>query len=104
MRAIITMAGALLALGACNRGPVAENAVVSDEDLTSVAASSNDMTAIDAATGDDANMAADTNMALAPFEPGDNAASPAPATKPSKAPPSPPAPADDNTATDNLVQ
>jgi len=61
MRALILIAGAALALGACRNNDQAGNAVNLDQGLTADTIASNDVTAIDAVTGADANMAADVN-------------------------------------------
>ena len=61
MRALILVAGALLALSACRNNDQHDNTMNVDENLTSESIVSNDVTAIDAVTGDAANMAADIN-------------------------------------------
>lgn len=61
MRALILAAGAAFALAACgNKGQTGGNQN-GDESLTAQNIVSNDVTAIDAVTGDAANMAADVN-------------------------------------------
>ena len=63
MRAQILIAGALalaLPLGACRNNDQADNTANVDENLTAENIVSNDVTAIDAVTGDAANMAADS--------------------------------------------
>ena len=62
MRAFILVAGAALALSACGRGDQTGQTQNADENLTAESIVSNDVTAIDAATGDAANMAADVDM------------------------------------------
>jgi hypothetical protein len=62
MRAILFIAGAALALSACSRGGPSENNQAAAESLTPENIVSNDVTAIDAVTGDAANMAADVDM------------------------------------------
>ena len=64
MRALILVAGASLAIAACNTQESANNATSVDEDLAAQNIDANDTTAIDAATGDDANMAADVNFSV----------------------------------------
>jgi hypothetical protein len=59
MRAIILVTGAALALAACGSNGQAGNATNVSEGLTAENIVSNDVTAIDAVTGDAANMAAD---------------------------------------------
>lgn len=58
MRILLLLAG-VLALAACNQSDTAQEQTGVDEQLNVVTAQGNDVTAIDAATGDDANMAAD---------------------------------------------
>jgi hypothetical protein len=61
MRALIIVAGAALALTACGNNDQTDNNQNVDENLTAEDIVSNDITAIDAVTGDAANMAADVN-------------------------------------------
>jgi len=61
MRAAFALA-ALLALSACRNNDQADNTQNVDENLTAENIVSNDVTAIDAVTGDAANMAADSDM------------------------------------------
>ena len=60
MRALIFVAG-VLALSACGNNDQADNTQNVDENLTAENIVSNDVTAIDAVTGDAANMAADVD-------------------------------------------
>src|SRR5436305_883953 len=64
MRALILVAGAALAVAACssNNNAQHDNTMNVDENLTAENIVSNDVTAIDAVTGDAANMAADVDM------------------------------------------
>ena len=62
MYRLILTASAALALGACGKNNQADNANVSGDNLTAESIVSNDVTAIDAVTGDAANMAADVDM------------------------------------------
>jgi hypothetical protein len=62
MRALILIAGAALALGGCGNNDQKDNSQNIDENLTAENIVSNDVTAIDAVTGDAANMAADVDM------------------------------------------
>src|SRR5438270_429342 len=62
MRALILVAGAALAVAACSSNDNANNTMNVDENLTTENIVSNDVTAIDAVTGDAANMAADVDM------------------------------------------
>jgi len=61
MRALILAAG-LLALAACRNNDQVDNTQNIDENLTAENIVSNDVTAIDAVTGDASNMAADSNI------------------------------------------
>ena len=64
MRALILVAGAALAISACSNNGAAGNTTNVDQDLAAQNIAANDTTAIDAATGDDANMAADVNFTV----------------------------------------
>ena len=61
MRALSLFAAAL-ALSACGNNDQADKTMNADENLTAENIVSNDVTAIDAVTGDAANMAADVDM------------------------------------------
>ena len=61
MRALMLVAAAALALGACRNNDQTDNNQNIDENLTAENIVSNDVTAIDAVTGDAANMAADVD-------------------------------------------
>ena len=61
MRVLILIAGAALALSGCGNNDQAANTMNVDESLTAEGIFSNDVTAIDAVTGADANIAADVN-------------------------------------------
>jgi hypothetical protein len=71
MRALILAAGASLALAGCGDGETQQVAANGDQTETSASIATNDTTAIDAATGDAANMAADVDFTV---NEGDNAA------------------------------
>jgi len=62
MRALILVAGTALSLAACGRSDEAGQVQNADESLSAESIVSNDVTAIDAATGDAANMAADVDL------------------------------------------
>ena len=62
MRALILVAGAALALASCGRNGQADQTLNADETLTANDIVANDVTAIDAVTGDAANMAADVEI------------------------------------------
>lgn len=64
MRALILVAGAALAISACGGDKAAENAANVDEQLAAQNIAANDTTSIDAATGEDANMAEDVNFTV----------------------------------------
>lgn len=61
MRALILIAVTALSLAACRNNDQTGNTGNVDESLTAGSIVSNDVTAIDAVTGADANMAADVN-------------------------------------------
>jgi len=61
MRALLLVAGAALALGGCGNNDQTDKTQNADENLTAENIVSNDVTAIDAVTGDAANMAADVD-------------------------------------------
>ena len=92
MRALILIAGAALGLAACGNNDNKDNNLNVDENLTAESIVSNDVTAIDAVTGDAANMAADvdTNYGDLDVNSSDAASTNAPASKPAK--PAKPAP------------
>jgi len=108
MRALIIIAGVALALGACGNNDQTDNSQNIDENLTAEDIVSNDVTAIDAVTGDAANMAADVNYTdenLA--EPASNAAKPSSRsarTKPAGTPSTPEEPVANAPAPANAVQ
>jgi len=64
MRALILVAGAALTISACNKDEPTANTTNVDQDLIAQNISANDTTSIDAATGEDANMAADVNYTV----------------------------------------
>jgi len=61
MRALILLAGAALTLAACRNNNQSDRTMNADQSLTAENIVSNDVTAIDAVTGDASNMAADIN-------------------------------------------
>jgi hypothetical protein len=82
MRAAFALA-ALLALSACGNNDQTDNTQNVDENLTAENIVSNDVTAIDAVTGDAANMAADSDMNFGNLdENAANEAAPSPSEKP----------------------
>lgn len=62
MRLTLLLAGAALALAACGNNDQKDNTANVDENLSAENIVSNDVTAIDAVTGDAANMAADVDI------------------------------------------
>jgi hypothetical protein len=62
MRALILVAVSALAISACSKSASVDNTTNIDQVLAGQNISANDTTAIDAATGDDANMAADVQF------------------------------------------
>ena len=85
MRAIIPIAGAALALAACGNNGQAGNTTNVGEGLTAENIVYNDVTAIDAVTGDAANMAADVDVGFTNEmgnELGNAATSPGPSSRP----------------------
>jgi hypothetical protein len=109
MRALI-MAGAILALSGCGNNDQTDNTANVDENLAAENIVTNDVTAIDAVTGDAANMAADVNY-TAELDNGldnqlDNAVSHASRKPASRSPAPSRAPADNTTSnsTTNAAQ
>jgi hypothetical protein len=97
MRAFILVTVAALSLAACGRGDQAGQSQNADEGLSAESIVSNDVTAIDAATGDAANMAADVDLNYGNLlENGTTAMSNAPAKPTSSGPAAKPAPAAQN--------
>lgn len=71
MRALIFVAGASFFLAACGDQGAADNAANAGANLAAEAIFANDTTAIDAATGDAANMAADVDYTISNNASGD---------------------------------
>ena len=71
MRALILVAGASLFLAACGDQGAADNAANAGANLAAEAIFANDTTAIDAATGDASNMAADVDYTVSNAGSGD---------------------------------
>lgn len=86
MRALILIAGAALMLAACGKNNQSGNTTNVDENLTAQDIVSNDVTAIDAVTGDASNMAADVNYMNAEDNSVSNLESGGPAAKPNSRP------------------
>lgn len=82
MRALILLGVAATALSACNGDQSAGNTAESEANVTSQLVATNDTTAIDAATGEAANMAADVDFMPELDNASDgNAAAPSPARR-----------------------
>ena len=62
MRKLILCGAAAIALSACNPEPSAQERAAAEQNVTSEVVATNDTTAIDAATGQAANMAADVDF------------------------------------------
>ena len=73
MRFWILLASPALLLAACGGNGQADNTINADASLSAESFSSNDVTAIDAVTGDSSNMAADVNYVTAFNDLGDEA-------------------------------
>ena len=91
MRAPLLLLAATLALAGCKNNDAADTTRNYDENLTAENIVSNDVTAIDAVTGDAANMAADVDMNYGNLEENQagvtvNMPAPKPKTKPSGEP------------------
>jgi hypothetical protein len=98
MRALILIAGApilAVALAACSNNDQADNTQNIDENLAAENIVSNDVTAIDAVTGDAANMAAESNLEDIPEANVENSGN---ATKPAARKPTPIKPDEPTTA------
>src|SRR5690348_16172932 len=92
MRSLILIAAAALSVSACKNNDQHDNTANIDENLTAENIVSNDVTAIDAVTGDAANMAADVNYTEEANVEGNDtsAAAPVSRTKPSSRAPTRP--------------
>jgi hypothetical protein len=99
MRALILIAGAL-ALAACGNNDQTDNTQNVDENLTAENIVSNDVTAIDAVTGDAANMAAESDINdIGAANVLDSGNTPSPAKPTAKRPVKPAKPAEPTTGT-----
>jgi hypothetical protein len=103
MRALLLIAGTALALTACKNNDQTDKTQNFDENLTAENIVSNDVTAIDAVTGDAANMAADVNYNLDENSLGNdsNAAESKPGAKSTAKPVSKAAPPAETNSNDN---
>ena len=86
MRASILLAGPALFLAACGSNNQADTTINADQGLSAESFSSNDVTAIDAVTGDDSNMAADVNYVVEADNSADNGSSSSPTLSKSDSP------------------
>lgn len=108
MRALILVAVGALSLAACKNNDQHDNSMNVDENLTAENIVSNDVTAIDAVTGDAANMAADVDVNYGSLENQTGNVSVFPRAKPEtvsrgSTTPSKPAPAPAETIPTNAV-
>ena len=101
MRALLLIAGATLVLAACGNNDQTDKTQNADENLTAESIVSNDVTAIDAVTGDAANMAADVDMNFGDLE--TNGAAASNDTGPSRPRPAKPAPSPETNSTANTT-
>jgi hypothetical protein len=90
MRMLLLAAVTALSLAACKNNNQHDNSNSVDENLTAENIVSNDVTAIDAVTGDDANMAADVNYMDVPMDNSGNTVMPVERPMPSTSRPSAP--------------
>src|SRR6476620_7874737 len=107
MRRLILIASLAIGLGACGKGGQEVTDQNAGENLTAESIVSNDVTAIDAVTGDAANMAADVDMNFGVADlnaemPATNEGSPVPAKRPA-ARPAGPAPAPSSTTANSTA-
>ena len=86
MRFWILIASPALLLAACGGNGQADNTINADASLSAESFSSNDVTAIDAVTGDSANMAADVNYVSEFNDLGDEAGASGPSADRGSAP------------------
>ena len=103
MRLLVLAAATALSLAACKNNDQHDNTMNVDENLTAENIVSNDVTAIDAVTGDASNMAADVNYTNVDENVGTEPEPGAPANVPPPRPnrtATPPAKPTTNTATD----
>ena len=98
--AVLAIAASSLAVAGCGKNDAADNAAVPGETVTAEDFATNDVTAIDAATGADANMAADVDINA--YEPAENGSGDGAASNVSR-PARPRAPAPASAATSNQV-
>jgi len=103
MRLIFLAAALTLALAACGKNNQVGQNQNADENMSAESIVANDVTAIDAVTGDAANMAADVNYEEFANEAGaDNATEATPEPRARRAAASAPANAAENTTTNGL--
>ena len=101
MRTLLLTAAAALALAGCKNNDQTDKTQNADENLSAESIVSNDVTAIDAVTGDAANMAADVDMNFGDLE--TNGAAASNDTGPSRPRPAKPAPAPEANSTANTT-
>src|SRR5437764_1327325 len=103
MRALILVAGAALAVAACSSNDNANNTMNVDENLSAENIVSNDVTAIDAVTGDAANMAADVDLNFGGLDENGAATSNQGAPRPTRREPAGPPAANQTNSTANAT-
>ena len=80
---LLTLTAAVLAISACGKNNQADTTQNADQGMTAESIAANDVTAIDAVTGDAANMAADVDMNYGNLDVGDASSNSGRSTKPS---------------------
>ena len=103
MRAFILIAGAALTLAGCKNNDQHDNTQNVDENLTAENIVSNDVTAIDAVTGDAANMAADVDLNFGGLDENGAATSNQGAPRPARREPAGPSAANATNSTANAT-
>src|SRR5438067_6850064 len=103
MRIPLLIALAALSLGGCGKGNQAENMANADQGLSAENIVSNDVTAIDAVTGDAANMAADVDLNFGGLDENGAATSNQGAPRPTRREPAGPPAANQTNSTANAT-
>ena len=103
MMRLTLLLAATLALAACGKNSSSGTMQNADDNLTAESIVSNDVTAIDAVTGDAANMAADVDMNFGGIEENSAPASNEGAPRPSRPAPRPSSPTPEANSTANTA-
>ena len=103
MRCLIIVAGAALALAGCGKNDQSDNLQNIDDNLSAENIVSNDVTAIDAVTGDSANMAADVDLNFGGLDENGAATSNQGAPRPTRREPAGPSAANATNSTANAT-